>query len=294
MNKICDVCKGTGLQRGPIVNGRAIQCNRCYGKGFTEVTSLVNGEEEFYQKKRLEGIKDVILLVREDIRSGYAGVETFRGTDKSHVLRNREYSIKWDFLGDLSSTIGTVPYEDFLTDNVNIRTVSLHPNTKKLTCPGFILEHMLQKGREVECLLCSGKLTQCPLECWRRTEPLRTCCWRSVEEALNPPTTPPLVLSEEEYRILRHYVNSYSSSILQTVREKNVSKEVLYACLSLKWKICNTSTEQKLKDISYMMGDFPIENPLIKQEIRDLEDEIDPGWDLKRRLAEKYKRRGNF
>ena len=214
--------------------------------------------------------------MREDIRSGYAGVETFRGTDKSHVLRNREYSIKWDFLGDLSSTIGTIPYEDFLNDNVNIQTVNLHPENKKERCPGFVLEHMLQKGREVECLFCSGKATKCPLKPWQRTENLRAYCWKSFEEALNPPSTTSLELSEEEYKILKDSINLYSLFILKTFREKNVSIDALYTFLSLKWKICNTPSEKRWEDVFLNVDDFPMENPQVAKERKKKEEVFSP------------------
>ena len=141
MKKICDRCKGTGLQRDPIRHERAISCMVCDGKGFTEVTSLVNGEEEFHQKKRLEGIKDVILLAYESIRSEYTGSSFFKVEDLNGLPRL--YSVEWNYPGASALLIGTIPYEDFLNDNVNLQTVSLHPENKKDRCPGFVFEHML-------------------------------------------------------------------------------------------------------------------------------------------------------
>ena len=114
MKKICDECKGTGLQRGPIRHERAISCIRCDGKGFTEVTSLVNGEEEFHQKKRLEGIKDVILLAYESIRSEYTGVGSFKVEDSKGM--SHFYSVEWSYPGASEIPIGTIPFEDFLND----------------------------------------------------------------------------------------------------------------------------------------------------------------------------------
>ena len=272
MKKICDRCKGTGLQRGPIWNERAISCMICDGKGFIEVTSLVNGEKEFHQKKRLEGIKDVILLAYESLRSEYTGTSSFKVKDLHGVPQ--WYSVEWSYSEASVSPIGTISYEDFLNDNVNLQTVSLHPENKKDRCPGFVLEHMLQKGREVECLFCSGKATKCPLKPWQRTENLRAYCWKSFEEALNPPSTTSLELSEEEYRILKDIINLYSLSILKAFREKNVSIDALYTFLSLKWKICNTPSEKRWEDVFSNVDDFPMENPQVAAKRKEKEEEF--------------------
>ena len=270
MKKICDRCKGTGLQRGPIWNERAISCMICDGKGFIEVTSLVNGEKEFHQKKRLEGIKDVILLAYESLRSEYTGTSSFKVKDLHGV--SQWYSVEWSYSGASVSPIGTISYEDFLNDNVNLQTVSLHPENKKDRCPGFVLEHMLQKGREVECLFCSGKATKCPLKPWQRTENLRAYCWKSFEEALNPPSTTSLELSEEEYKILKDSINLY----LKTFLEKNISIDALYTFLSLKWKIFNTTAEKRWKDVFLNVDDIPMENSQVAEARKKKEEEFDP------------------
>ena len=285
MKKICDECKGTGLKIGPIRPERAISCIRCDGKGFTEVTSLVNGEKEFHQKKRLEGIKDVILLAYESLRSEYTGTSSFKVKD-SHGSTHF-YSVEWSYPGFSEMPIGTIPYEDFVTDNVNLQTVSLHPESKKYRCPGFILEHMLQKGREVECLFCSGKASKCPLKPWQRTENLRAYCWKSFEEALNPPSTTSLELSEEEYKILKDSINLYSLSILKAFQKKYISIDALYTFLSLKWKIFNTPSEKRWEDVFLNVDDIPMENQQVAKARKKKEEEFDPERQLKK-MTEKW------